>query len=136
MYFGSTPAEAKDLMRARGFRPSSLDFFKEHNTTAAAPSLIPDALAAVTVPFLSNAGFRAFIASSVAPWRGYSSSAKIVGPFLDGISTGMISSLNRPAFCAASALFWLATANSSCSSRVTAYSFATFSAVTPMWYWL
>src|SRR6185437_13939570 len=59
-----------------------------------------------------------------------------IGPFFDGISTGMISSLNRPAFCAASVLFWLFTANSSCSSRVTAYSLATFSAVTPMWYWL
>src|SRR2546429_272856 len=48
----------------------------------------------------------------------------------------MISSLKRPAFCAASVFCWLASANWSCSSRVTSYSFATFSAVTPMWYWL
>ena len=54
----------------------------------------------------------------------------------EGTSTVTISSANRPAFCAASVLFWLATANLSWSSRVTAYSFATFSAVTPMWYWL
>ena len=38
--------------------------------------------------------------------------------------------MKRPAFCAASVLFWLLTANSSCSSRVTACSLATFSAVT------
>jgi len=85
---------------------------------------------------LSKAGLRPFIASSVAPWRGYPSSANSTGPLRDGISTATISSLNFPAFCAASVFCWLATANSSCSSRVTAYSLATFSAVTPMWYWL
>ena len=53
-----------------------------------------------------------------------------------GIITGTISSLNLPAFCAASALFWLATANSSCWPREISYFFATFSAVVPMWYWL
>src|SRR5437667_7426202 len=52
MYFGSTPAEAKALILAIGFNPSSFDFFKLHKTTAAAPSLIPEALPAVTVPFL------------------------------------------------------------------------------------
>ena len=46
---------------------------------------------------------------------------------------GVISSLNRPAFCAALALCWLATANSSCASRVIWNAVATFSAVTPMW---
>src|SRR5512134_551367 len=136
MYLGSTPAEAKALMRASGFRPSSRAFLAVVTITAAAPSLMPEALAAVTVPFLSKAGLRPFIASSVAPWRGYSSSAKTTGPFFEGISKGMISSLKRPDFCAASVLFWLFTANSSCSSRVTTYSFATFSAVTPMWNWL
>ena len=107
-------------------------------TTAAAPSLMPEALPAVTLPSLSNAGFRLAIASSVvAVLRGYSSSANMIGsPSSTGSRPATISSLNLPAFCAASALFWLATANSSCSSRVTAYSFATFSAVTPMWYWL
>jgi hypothetical protein len=50
--------------------------------------------------------------------------------------TGTISSLNRPAFCAASALCWLAIANASCIARVMPCFFATFSAVTPMWYWL
>src|SRR5215510_1337219 len=84
MYFGSTPADANALILAIGFSPSSLDFLNEHKTRAAAPSLSPDALPAVTLPFLSNAGLRPFIASSVAPWRGYSSSAKRTGPFLEG----------------------------------------------------
>src|SRR6267378_2593578 len=136
MYFGSTPAEAKALMRAMGFNPSSFAFFDEARTTAAAPSLIPEALPAVTLPFLSKAGLRPFSASSVVPCRGYSSSAKTTVPLRLAISTGMISSLKRPALCAASVFCWLASANWSWSSRVTAYSFATFSAVTPMWYWL
>src|SRR2546426_6732057 len=65
MYFGSTPAEAKALMRAMGFSPSSFAFFDEARTTAAAPSLMPEALPAVTLPFLSKAGLRPFSASSV-----------------------------------------------------------------------
>jgi acetyl-CoA C-acetyltransferase len=50
----------------------------------------------------------------------------------EGTVTATISSLNLPAFLAASALFWEATANLSCSSRVICHSLATFSAVTPM----
>ena len=46
---------------------------------------------------------------------------------------GAISSLKRPAFCAASAFCWDAAANSSCSRREMPYFLATFSAVTPMW---
>lgn len=86
MYFGSTPAEAKALMRASGLSPSSFAFFAEHRTTTAAPSLMPEALAAVTVPFLSNAGLSPFIPSTVAPWRGNSSTLKTVGPFREGTS--------------------------------------------------
>ncbi|MNT05666.1 hypothetical protein D3C72_1402940 [compost metagenome] len=106
-------------------------------TTAAAPSLRPEALAAVTVPALSKAGFRPDRLSSVAPWRTNSSVLNATGsPLRCGISTGTISSSKRPAFWAASALFWEPTANSSCASRVMPYSLATFSAVMPMWYWL
>ena len=47
--------------------------------------------------------------------------------------TGTISSLNLPAFCAASALFCEPTANSSCCARVICHCVATFSAVVPMW---
>ena len=75
------------------------------STTAAAPSLMPEALPAVTVPSFSNAGLSLAIASRVAPWRGYSSSLTMMSPLRDLMVTGTISSLNLPAFCAASALF-------------------------------
>ena len=133
MYFGSTPAEAKLLMRAIGFRPSSLAFFALVTSTMAAPSLMPEALPAVTVPSLAKAGRSLASASSVVPWRGCSSASTVTGPLRVSIVTGTISSLNRPAFCAASALFCEARANLSCSSRVICHFCATFSAVVPMW---
>src|SRR2546428_13505303 len=69
MYFGSTPAEAKALMRAMGFNPNSFAFFDEARTTAAAPSLIPEAFPAGTVPFLAEAGLKTFPASYGMPCR-------------------------------------------------------------------
>ena len=63
----------------------------------------------------------------------YSSSATTVSPLRVLMVTGVISSLNLPAFLAASALFWEATAKRSCSSRVICHWRATFSAVLPMW---
>ena len=120
-------------MRASGFRPRPAARSAVITSSAAAPSFNPDALAAVTVPSLANAGRSPAIESSVVPAFGYSSCANATGsPFRYGIMTGTISSTNRPAFCAASALFWLATANSSCCARETSYFFATFSAVVPM----
>src|SRR5436305_13170562 len=56
MIEGSTPAWAQDTMRASGVLPrlaASLAFI---NTTAAAPSLIPDALAAVPERSVAQAG--------------------------------------------------------------------------------
>ena len=50
--------------------------------------------------------------------RMYSSLSTTMSPLRPLTVTGTISSLNLPAFCAASALFCEATANSSCSSRV------------------
>ena len=98
---------------------------------------MPEALAAVTDPSFANAGFRPATESSVVPALMNSSAANATGsPLRCGIITGTISSLNLPAFCAASALFWLATANSSCCAREISYCLATFSAVVPMWYWL
>ena len=79
---------------------------------------MPEALPAVTVPALSKAGRSLARLSSVAPSRMYSSSETTVSPFLPLMVTGTISSLNLPAFLAASALFCEATANLSCSSRV------------------
>ena len=104
------------------------------STTAAAPSLMPEALAAVTVPSLgSKAGRSLAMPSRVTPSLMYSSLSTTVSPFLPLMTTGAISSLNLPAFLAASALFCEATAKLSCSSRVICHWRATFSAVVPMW---
>ena len=119
-------------MRASGVLPrlaASLAFI---STTAAAPSLMPEALPAVTVPSLAKAGRSLPTASRVVPWRGYSSASTTTSPLRDLTVTGAISSLNLPPFWAASALFWEATANSSCCWRVIWYFCATFSAVLPM----
>ena len=62
-------------------------------TSAAAPSLIPDALPAVTVPSLRNAGFSEASFSSVVSGRGCSS--RTTSP------TATSSSSNRPASAAA-----------------------------------
>ena len=69
----------------------------------------------------------------VAPGRIYSSLSTTTSPLRVFTVKGAISSSNLPAFCAASALFWLASANSSCCSRVICHCLATFSAVVPMW---
>ena len=71
--------------------------------------------------------------SGLASCRIYSSSLTTTSPLRPFTVTGAISSLKRPAFCAALALFWLLAANWSCSSRVIWNSRATFSAVVPMW---
>ena len=84
-----------------------------------APSFRPDALAAVTdcLPCERRAAAPRSH-SSVVPVLMNSSLSNATGsPLRCGIITGTISSLNLPAFCAASALFWLATANSSCCAR-------------------
>jgi hypothetical protein len=57
MILGSTPAVAQDTMRASGLMPRRDSFFfRIISRAAAAPSLRPDALPAVTVPSLSKAG--------------------------------------------------------------------------------
>ena len=53
--------------------PTAVAFAAVATTSAAAPSLMPDALPAVTVPSFLNAGFRAGEFSAVVPGRGYSS---------------------------------------------------------------
>src|SRR5271155_1335531 len=58
------------------------------NTTAAAPSLMPEALPAVTVPFLSKAGRSLARTSTVVPCLGYSSISTIVSPRRVAILTG------------------------------------------------
>ena len=120
MIAGSTPTVAHDAMRASGLMPRDSASSALITTRAAAPSLMPEALPAVTVPSLVKAGRSFCIASSEAPKRGYSSVSITLSPDLPpGTVTGTISSLKRPDLTACSALFWLETAKASCSARVT-----------------
>jgi hypothetical protein len=133
MISGSTPACAQEAMRARGVRPRALASAADISTSAAAPSLSPEALAAVTDPSFVKAGRRPETLSRVAPWRMYSSWSTTVSPLRPFKVTGTISAAKRPAFCAASARFWEVTANLSWSSRVICQRAAMFSAVWPIW---
>ena len=89
-----------------------------HQHQGGGPVTMPEALPAVTVPSLAKAGRSLASASMVVPCFGCSSSATTVSPRRPLTVTGAISSLKRPAFCAASALFCEATAKRSCSSRL------------------
>jgi hypothetical protein len=60
-------------MRASGWMPRFSAASALISSVAAAPSLMPEALAAVTEPSLVKAGRSFCIASMVAPWRMYSS---------------------------------------------------------------
>src|SRR2546426_1218704 len=114
MIAGSTPACDQETMRASTLRPSLAAWLAFISTTAAAPSLMPEALAAVTVPSFSKAGLSLETVSSVVPCRGNSSASTTMSPLAVLMVIAVISSLNLPLFWAASALFWDATANSSC----------------------
>ena len=130
MIFGSTPPRAPATNVAIGVTPSSFAFSSLITTIAAAPSLIPEALPAVTTPpSLPEQHLRPLRLSAVVPGRGPSSVSNTIVFFLDLISTGTISSLNLPAAIAASHFCWLFAENSSNSSRVIPYCSATFSAV-------
>src|SRR5438874_162281 len=131
MQLGSTPATAVATTRARGCHgppPPSTALDRPMTSSAAAPSLIPLELAAVTVPSFLNAGFSCAARSRVVPARGYSSRANVVP---SGRGTGTSSSVNTHALSAASARHWLSTAKASCSARVILYRWATTSAVSP-----
>ena len=67
-------------------------------TTTAAPSLMPDALPAVTVPSLEKAGFSFAMESSVAPARIYSSSLTMMSPLAGGDGEGNDLFLEPPGF--------------------------------------
>ena len=134
---GSRPVVAKLAMRPSGVRPSAAALAALMTITAAAPSLMPEALPAVTPPALSKAGRSPASTSALLLRLRNSSAEKTIGsPFFCAMLTGTISSLNLPASCAAAAFCWLAKASASCISRVMPNFFATFSAVMPMWYWL
>ncbi len=122
-------------MRAIGLIFSCFALPAVISTIAAAPSLRPEELPAVTVPLFRNAGLSAASASSVSPLRGCSSVVNsTVSPFLPFNGTGMISSLNLPPSMAATALEWLSNATWSWSSLEMPCRSARFSAVWPMMY--
>ena len=104
---------------ARIGAPSSSAFRRDMTTTAAAPSEIWDAEPAVIVPSGANAG-RSFASdSAVVSGRTPSSSLTTSGsPLRCGISTGTISSSNRPSFIAAAARSCERAENSSWSCRL------------------
>ena len=116
----------------------------EATTVAAAPSVIPGALPAVTVPIVaeprsspsgrSKAGPSFASASAVVSRRGPSSTATTVSrPLASRTVTGASSASNRPSSMAATACWWDASANASWSSRETWSLMATRSAWVPMW---
>mmetsp|Transcript_104298 Transcript_104298/g.319306 ORF Transcript_104298/g.319306 Transcript_104298/m.319306 type:complete len:222 (-) Transcript_104298:370-1035(-) len=130
MTLGSTPALAKARIVARTSKPSSFALLADMSKQSAAPSLIPDALPAVTLPsFGLNAGFNFPSPSAEALLLMYSSDSN-TPPLPTG--TGTIWSLNLLAFCAAAAFCWDARAKASCAARFMPNCSATFSAVTPM----
>ena len=115
------------------------------SSSAAAPSLIPDELPAVTVPrSLRNAGRSAASASAVVSGRGCSSTSNrraapasaaffALAPLVAAVQLDRrtISAVKRPAACAAPQRRWLSSAKASCASRETLYFSATSSAVSP-----
>ncbi len=115
-------------MVALGCQPNCFARSSSTMRTAAAPSLMPEALPAVTHPSSLKAGFSAARASREVS-RGCSSVAK-GSSFLRG--TGTISSANRPLSMAARARSWLRRAQASISWRVMPVREAISSAVIPM----
>ncbi|MNG23439.1 hypothetical protein D3C84_1080440 [compost metagenome] len=75
---GSTPALALALIVTNGLIPNSSAFLRLITTNAAAPSLMPEALAAVTDPSFLNAGRSFPSPSAVVLKRGNSSCANTV----------------------------------------------------------
>ena len=90
---------------------------------------MPDALPAVTQPFLLNAVGSFASTSIVVSGRMWSSRAKTSVPLRVFSSTGTTSSSKRPSAQARAASCWLRIAYSSCASRLTPYFAAQFSAV-------
>ena len=94
MIRGSTPACAYPISLPIGVRPLLRTNDSDASTTAAAASLTPDALPAVTVPSLANAGRSLAMSSRLTSGRTCSSVSTIVTlPFRPGISIGRICSV-------------------------------------------
>ena len=131
MISGGTPATAQDTTRAIGL-PWPRDFEVER-TSAAAPSTMPLAFPAVTMPSLPKAGRRPARVSIVVSARMWSSSLMETTPLPFFTSTGTISSSNTPRALAAAAVCCERSENSSMALRSTPYLIASFSAVWAMY---
>ena len=129
---GATAPAAPPAIRARGSRPNRFTASSDASSSAAAPSLTPDALPAVIVPSGRTMGFRALRASSVVSARGCSSRLTTISPLRSGMVTGAISPSNQPLAWTAPARCWLRRAKASWSARLIWKSVATFSAVSGM----
>ena len=111
MIEGSTPACAQETMRASGVMPALLGFRQRHQHHGG--GAVVDAAGVGRRSRCRPCRRRAAAwrcSSSVTPSLMYSSSATTVSPLRVLMVTGTISSLNLPAFLAASALFCEATA--------------------------
>ena len=135
MIRGSTPAWRSATSRASGCGRGCSATLRSISTTAAAASLTPEALPAVTVPFLREPGLQLgeALRGGVRPHVLVGRSNTTV-PFFDGAChrQDLLREVARSEIAGA-ARRWHSTASASCSSRETSYFFATFSAVTPMW---
>ena len=100
---GATAASSYATILANGFSPLSLAAYSLMSTKAQAPSLIFDALAAVIVPFLANAGLSEANLSGINFWHS-SSLSNFFSPLRSYIVTSTISQSRIPASCAALAL--------------------------------
>ena len=100
-------------------------------TSAAAPSLMLELLAAVMVPSFLNAGLSVGILSSLT-LPGPSSMAITVSPARPLTVTGVISAAKAPMSVAACARCTLVVAKASCCSRVKLYLAAQSSPKVPM----
>src|SRR5712691_8934119 len=94
-------------MRATGVLPRRAALRSLVTTRAAAPSLVPGALPAVTVPSFLNAGFSLARASRVVSSRGDSSYLMTTGsPFFCGTSMGRICASKKHDFRARKSCFF------------------------------
>ncbi len=135
---GSTPITAIDLILALALSPSSSAFSLEASSIAQAWSFTLDEFPAVTFPVggLNAGGNLASFSSEVCSGtlRGPSSLSTVLtvpSGCLTSVS-GIISFLNLPASCAATAFWWLHSANLSICSLGILYFSPTASPASPM----
>ncbi len=104
---GSHALHAYPATRASGLRPYRFTASSLTTTFAAAPSEMPDALPAVTVPVFSNTGRSLASESSEVCGRGCSSTVMVALGFLrSGTGTEVSSAVNAPAELAAAQRAW------------------------------